>query len=150
MSNPFTALQDRVAAILAPEFADDTILTEALGDLVQRVDRVVMELGFGLVVTTARGSALEEGEAPRELAGPLGLREELTVAIVHNPLLQPDRVVLEALWTVVRALHGQPITSPATAHTPVLRVTGHEVRDDAPDGVVVHHVHLATNFFPNP
>jgi hypothetical protein len=140
MSNPFLDIQERVAALLAPHFAGETILTESLGDLPQRIERLVLELGFGLVVTTAKGRASDDGTANTRATGPLHFREELTVAIIHNPLLRPGPSVLDALWTACAALHGQAATGGARA--PVLKVTGHEARDDAPDGLVVHHLHL--------
>lgn len=140
MRNPFFDLQARVAELLAPVFPTDPILTEQLGDLPQQVERLVMELGFGLVVTTAKGTAVDDAVAGRLLAGPLGLREELTVAIIHNPLLNTTRNALETLHTVLATLHGQP--AQLGERSPVIKVLGHEVATDVPDGLVVHHVRI--------
>jgi hypothetical protein len=145
MSTHFLDLQTRIAALLAPVFPGDTILTESLGDLPQKVERLIMDLGFGLVITTAKGEALNRSSATPTSAVPLIFREELTVSLVHNPLLLP------ALATAIQALHGVSASMlPASMpRAPVLHVLGHEARDDAPDGVVVHQIRVeCTRYFP--
>ncbi|MCS6243791.1 MAG: hypothetical protein H2172_16230 [Opitutus sp.] len=143
MPNAFIDLQSRLAALLAVAFPTDTILTEKLGDLPQQIETTLLNIGFGIVVTTARGTAQNLDQAGWSQPMPLVFQEELTVAVIHAPLLKTDRNTLDAVSTAIAALHNQPVAF-GQRSTPLIRVTGHELATDAPDGVVVHHLLVRT------
>lgn len=140
MSNPFFDLQGRLAGLLRADayfapLADDAILTEIVGDIDNRVTTDLLPLGFGVVITTAKGEGSGTLSALRS-------RETLTVALISNPTLDPDHAVLDALAAAIRAIHGQPAlaTTAVRKEEDCWRVVSHERRTDAPPELHVHHL----------
>lgn len=138
--NPFLQLQERLAALLRAHayFAplpDDAIVTENIGDIDNKVQRDLLPLGFGVVITTAKGDAHGSLNA-------LTTRETITVALIHNPTIEPEKNVLDALAAAVAAIHGQPVTEGARIRQEqeAWKVTGHERRTDTPAELHVHHL----------
>jgi hypothetical protein len=138
-------IQERVAALLREHtyfsgMDDATIITEKIADIEQAIDKALQQLGFGVVITTAKGDVANPAPFPRLMV----LRETLTVALCHNPLLETDYDVLDALHAAIEALQGQPLDATAArAGQPTFAVTGHEARLDAPEGIAVHHLFLS-------
>lgn len=141
--NPILTLQQHVADLLAadPYFSGVKIYTELVADLEQQITLAIDELGFFVVVTTARGAAAP-GAHPR----PLRMVETLTITISANPLLEPGShpTALDAVPEVIRLLHGAPGPAGHSQGGSYLRVTGHEYAAEAPEGLSVQQVHLET------
>lgn len=143
MSNPFFDLQSRLVTLLRAHayftaLPADAILTEQIGDIDNKVLNDLLPLGFGVVITTAKGEAV----AGQNSLGALASREMLIVTLIHNPTTEPAKSVLDALAAAIAALHGQPVvaTRPIRRPDDALRVTGHERRTDAPPELHVHHL----------
>jgi len=143
--NPLIALQDNLAALLAahPYFNDaeqTPILTEKLADLEAHIDAKIMQAGgFGVVITTAKGDRLGSPD-DTELTAAI-LTEELTVTIIHLPLLDTrQRRALDAVFAAIQAVDTQPSSQPLQTW----RVLGHFYIENSADGVVTHHIRVST------
>lgn len=139
MSNPFFDAQARLAALIKAHayFAalpDDQLLTEQVGDLENRILNSLLPLGFGVVITTAKGGGSSSLNLIRG-------EDTLTITIIHNPTLDPAHNALDALWAAQQAVIGQPLTAATVVRREddVWRYAGHERRLDAPPEL---HVHL--------
>lgn len=144
--NPFFALQSRLADLLlanayfAPLVGKNQILTEEIADLKYQVEKVVLSIGFGVIVTTASGKeAISSYEA-------LVTVEDLNVSIVHNPTMDQSHKTLDALLAAIGAIHGQSVqAAPPVAQKEwdFFRVTGHQRRLDAPPDCNVHELYVS-------
>ncbi len=140
MANPFFALQDRLVTLLRAHayfsaLPADAILTETIGDLDAKVANDLLPLGFGIVITTAKGEATGSLSA-------LQTKETLTVSLISNPTTEPTKNVLDALFAAISAIHGKPIfaATPIRNEDDCWRMIGHERRTDAPPELHVHHL----------
>jgi hypothetical protein len=144
--NPFFALQERLAALVAAAsyfagLSPAQILTEKIAGLEFQVENSLLPLGFGVVITTASGKAME-GAGDYEALVTL---EDLNVSIVHNPQTDPAHSALDALAAALAAIHGQsvqPTAPPAQRPHDFFRVTGHQRRVDAPANCTVHEIYV--------
>lgn len=143
--NPYFQLQQRIAALLEADAyfagltATQQILTEQIADLEFQVLQVALPLGFGVVITTAAGKAVESSY------GALLSDEDLNISIMHNPSTVPGKNALDAQWAAIQAVHGQPVraTSPhVLTERDYFRVVGHQRRLDGPPGTNVREIHL--------
>jgi hypothetical protein len=136
--NPFLELQERLRALLLsdPYFAGELILTEKIADLEFQVEQALIPIGFGLVITTAKGEL--QGERGPHLL----LRETLTVAITHSPTLRPEKNALDALHAAILCLHAANLASGGPGSSAFWQITGHELIPDGPAGLHVQHLHL--------
>lgn len=143
--NKFFGLQERIQELLfeAPFFADlaeGQIVTEKIGNLEFQVDNAILPLGFGIVITTAAGKALESD------FGALVTMEDLNVSIISNPTTDTAHPVLDALAAAINAIHGAAVTvpaAPAGRAFDFFAVTGHQRRMDAPANLHVHELHVS-------
>lgn len=113
-TNPFFAAQERQRLLIqaAPYFAGlraDQILTQQPGDLQFLSEEHLLQLDFGVVITTGSGKPLESSyEALLSM-------EESALTIIHTPLVDGRHNALEALFAIIRAVHGAPVVLPAPA-----------------------------------
>lgn len=144
-TNPYFALQERLVALIAasPYFtgldAGTQLLTEQIADLGNQVEQALIPLGFGIVVTTASGKAVESSY------GALLSDEDLNISIIHNPTNDADHNALDAQWEAIKAVHGQPVqaTPPVvTTERDFFRIVGHQRRLDVPAGCNVRELHV--------
>jgi len=143
--NPYFALQERLVTLLTANAyftaaaAANQILTEKIADLEFQVAQVVVPQGFGVIVTTAAGKAVESSY------GALLSDEDLNISIFHSPSTLPDLNVLDAQWAAIQAVHGQTVKA-SPPHTlterDYFRVVGHQRRMDAPAGCAVRELHV--------
>src|ERR1035437_9297850 len=129
--NPFFALQQRLADLLEANAyftgltAKKALLTEQIGDLEFQVSNVVLPQGFGVVVTTAAGKAVENSY------GALLSDEDLNISIIHNPKTLPGKNALDAQWAAIQAVQGQTVHA-APPHVlterDYFRIVGHQRR----------------------
>ena len=144
--NPLFAIQERIQDLLFAstyfaDLTDDQVLTEKIGNLEFAILNKLLPLGFGLVITTAEGKAV-----PGSDWNALVTNEDLNISVITNPTTDPDRNPLEAVWQVIKAVHGQSVTK----ETPVVereidyfRITAHQRRSDAPPDLHVHELHVS-------
>lgn len=142
MANPFFTLQSRLADLLRADayftaLPADAILTELVQDIESKITESLLPLGFGVVITTAKGDGVSS-------LGVVTSTEAITVAIIHNPTLDPAHNLLDALYAAVRAIAGQPVIAGREVRRAedTFRYTGHVRRMDAPDGIDVHHLFI--------
>lgn len=145
VTNPYFTLQERIIELIAAADyfkeldATTQLLTEKVGDLDYLVLNALLPVGFGVVVTTAAGKAhVSDYDA-------LLTDEDFNLSIIHSPTVAPDYNALDAQWAAIQALHGQTVleTAPAVlTERDYIRVTGHQRRMDAPEGVNVREIHL--------
>ena len=142
--NPFFSLQTRLRDLIAAHayfaaVAADEILTEQIADLEYQVESRLLNIGFGIVITTAAGKAVES------TYGALVSDEDLNISIVHNPTLKGDYNALEAQWAAMQAVHGQTclaVPPHVLTERDYFRVVGHQRRLDGPAGVNVRELHV--------
>jgi len=140
--NPLIALQENLAALLAADsyLKDVPILTEKLADLEAQIDAKIMQVGgFGVVITTAKGERLGSPD-DTELTDAI-LTEELTVTIIHVPLLDTQqRRALDGVFAAMKAVDTKPSAQPFQTW----RVLGHFYIENSAEGVVTHHIRVST------
>lgn len=140
MSNPFFKLQERVAELLRARayfaaLSSDAILTEKVGDLDAKVQNELLSLGFGVVITTAKGDCTGSLTA-------LASKELIGVTFIHNPTTEGGYNVLDALAEAITAIQGKPLwpTTVVRKETDAWSVNGHERITDAPKNLHVHQL----------
>ena len=144
--NPYFAAQDRIRALIAgapyfvtPPLAPGQIITEIPADLQYWTDQNLQALDFGVTIETAKGESDVSSYAA------LQERAEFVVSIVHNPQNDPAHNVLDALWAIVSAVHGQPVMYPprsAPTDFDFFRVLGH-LKVGTSDTKSVHELRIA-------
>ncbi len=145
MSNPFFTLQQRVHDLIAAQsyfvaLAPNQILTEQVADLDNRIQTVLLQLGFGIVVMTAEGVPATSADF-----GVVVSLERLTVSIVHNPTLDMTHNALDALDAVRQAVIGQsvqPTPPDADKAWDYFGYAGHQRRMDSLPELNVHELHI--------
>jgi hypothetical protein len=141
--NPFFAVQTRIQTLLLASSyysgLTGQILTEEVGDLDFQVNKAILPLGFGAIITTATGKSFNaEFNALQSM-------EDFNVSIVWNPKLDPMHNTLDALTAAILAIHGQTVqTTPPPVKRPFdcFVVTGHQPRIDGPPDCNVHELHV--------
>lgn len=145
-ANPFYALQARAAALIAAHsyfvglgLRSGQIITEQPADQVYLTEQYLLELDFGIVITTSEGKPIESSyEALITL-------EELNLSITHNPTTAPQIVFGEALMAAIDAIHGARVDAAGVLERPFdfFAVRGHARRKDAPPHLHVHEIYAA-------
>ncbi|OAM89342.1 hypothetical protein OH491_13535 [Termitidicoccus mucosus] len=139
--NPFIQLQNQLRDVIAAHeyFAGVPILTEELANIESKLDIELAKLGLCVVITTARGQRLGDDEP-----APAVLTEELTAAIIHNPLMESAYTALDALAEAIAAIEAENHQHLVATATCPWRILGHDFVEDAPAGLVTHHLRVST------
>jgi hypothetical protein len=140
--NRFVTLQTMLRDLLAAHtyFAGAPILTEELANLEAQVEQNMINTGgFGVVITTARGQ--RHGDA--EIA-PLILTEELSVTIIHVPLMDAAHTALDALDAAITAIENENQQLLKTTGFMPWRILSHDYLEDKESGAVSHMLRVST------
>lgn len=130
------AIQDRLAALLAahPHFAGWEILTERVGNLEDRIQAALQQLGRGVVIHSANGvaSGVQEDFC--------ALSETIAIEVTLAPLVFPDTSALAGIDAAIAALAGQPVTAGSRGPARIEVVDHRAVPEAAQQGIDVHQL----------